>query len=245
MSYLKLGVNIDHIATLRQARGTIYPQPVEAAIIAERAGADMITLHMREDLRHIQPHDVEIIKNVLETGMNLELAITEDMLAFAQRIKPQYSCFVPEKREELTTEGGLDVIKNYNAVEHAVNSLKSFSEVSIFVDPDIEQINACKEAGADAVEIHTGRYADAQTEVERLKELEIIKQASQYAAKLKLIVNAGHGLNYHNVREIAEIKELSVLNIGHAIMARAFFSGLENAVKDMLSNIKDARGYVR
>lgn len=245
MNYLKLGVNIDHIATLRQARGTLYPQPIEAAIIAERAGADLITLHMREDLRHIQPKDVLLIKDVLETGMNLELAITDEMLEFAMRVKPEYCCFVPEKREELTTEGGLDVIKNYETVKQAVHKLKDVSEVAIFIDPDLEQIKACHEVGAQAIEIHTGKFADASTQSIRLSELGVIQQASKYAAKLKLIVNAGHGLNYHNVREIAQIKELSVLNIGHAIMARAFFTGLEHAVKDMRKNIRDARIYVK
>lgn len=237
-----LGVNIDHIATLREARGTRYPDPVQAAMEAEEAGADGITLHMREDLRHIQARDVRLIKEVLQTRMNLELAVTEAMLIFAEEIRPEHACLVPEKREELTTEGGLDVIGHLKTVEKAVHRLHSIgSEVSLFIDPDVHQIDAAHKVGAPVIELHTGCYADAKTEHERIKELNRIRQAAEYAASLKLVVNAGHGLNYHNVQDIAQIKELHELNIGHAIMARAFFCGLKEAVKHMRQLIQEAR----
>lgn len=239
-----LGVNIDHIATLRQARGTRYPDPVQAAIDAEEAGADGITLHMREDLRHIQARDVRLIKDVLQTRMNFELAVTEPMLDFADEIRPEHTCLVPEKREELTTEGGLDVIGLYKTVDKAVKRLKCFSEVSLFIDPDLRQIDAAKAVGAPAIELHTGCYADATTDATRAYELERIRQAAEYAANLNLIVNAGHGLHYHNVQPIARIKQLHELNIGHAIVARALFCGLKAAVKDMRQLMQEARNYV-
>lgn len=246
MNELQLGVNIDHIATLRQARGTKYPDPVEAAILAERAGADAITLHMREDLRHIQPRDVKLIKEVIQTKMNLELAITDSMIDFALEIKPEECCLVPEKREELTTEGGLDVSSNFDAVKNAITKLKSQGmEVAIFIDPDLQQIELSKKAGADAVEIHTGCYADAKDSRVKEKELLRIRQSAEYAAKLKLIVNAGHGLHYHNIKPIAKIKELNTLNIGHSIMARAFFTGITQAVEDMRKLMQEARNYVK
>ena len=239
-----LGVNIDHIATLRQARGTRYPDPVQAAIEAEEAGADGITLHMREDLRHIQARDVRLIKAVLQTRMNLELAVTDAMLAFAEEILPEHACLVPEKREELTTEGGLDVIGHYKSVDNAVKRLQAIgSEVSLFIDPDFKQIDAAVAVGAPAIELHTGCYADATTGVACEYELDRIKQAAKYAANLGLIVNAGHGLNYHNVKPIARIKELHELNIGHAIVARALFCGFKNAVKDMRLLLQEARNY--
>lgn len=237
-----LGVNIDHIATLRQARMTRYPDPVQAAIDSEEAGADGITLHMREDLRHIQPRDVRLIKDVLQTRMNLELAVTEDMIAFAKEIKPEHCCFVPEKREELTTEGGLDVVSYEKEVKKAVHDMRALDvEVSLFIDPDFKQIEASYKAGAQAIEIHTGCYADATTEHARLQELERIRQAVDYAVKLDLIVNAGHGLHYHNVKPIAAIGDLNELNIGHAIVARALFTGLKQAVKDMRQLMLEAR----
>lgn len=237
-----LGVNIDHIATLRQARMTRYPDPVQAAIDAEEAGADGITLHMREDLRHIQPRDVRLIKDVLQTRMNLELAVTEGMIKFAKDIKPEHCCFVPEKREELTTEGGLDVLTHESDVKKAVAEMQGIgSEVSLFIDPDKKQIEASKNTGAEAIEIHTGCYADATTVEEREKELGRIRQAVDYAVKLDLIVNAGHGLHYHNVQPIAAIEELNELNIGHAIIARAMFTGLKQAVKDMRQLMIEAR----
>lgn len=237
-----LGVNIDHIATLRQARGTRYPDPVQAAIDAEEAGADGITLHMREDLRHIQARDVRLIKAVLQTRMNLELAVTDAMLGFAEEIKPEHTCLVPEKREELTTEGGLDVVGQFEIVTHAVRRLQAFgSEVSLFIDPDEKQIDAAKAMGAPVIELHTGSYADATTEVAQAQELQRIKHAAEYAATLGIVVNAGHGLHYHNVQPIARIKELHELNIGHAIIARALSCGLKNAVRDMRQLMQEAR----
>ncbi len=237
-----LGVNIDHIATLRQARGTRYPDPVQAAIDAEEAGADGITLHMREDLRHIQARDVRLIKAVLQTRMNLELAVTEAMLDFAEEIEPEHACLVPEKREELTTEGGLDVVGHFNTVQRAVVRLQALgSEVSLFIDPDMKQIEAAKASGAPVIELHTGCYADATTEEQSIKELKRIRQAAEYAASLKLVVNAGHGLHYHNVQPIAKIKELHELNIGHAIIARALSCGLKDAVRHMRQLMLEAR----
>jgi len=237
-----LGVNIDHIATLRQARDTRYPDPVQAAMDAEEAGADGITLHMREDLRHIQARDVRLIKEVIQTRMNLELAVTDAMLDFAEEIKPEHSCLVPEKREEITTEGGLDVLTHRKAVEQAVRRLQAFgSEVSLFIDPDKDQIKAAVDVGAPVIELHTGCYADAETEEERQHELARIRTAAEYAASLNLIVNAGHGLHYHNVKAIAAIPELLELNIGHAIIARALFCGMKEAVKEMRQLMLEAR----
>ena len=242
---LLLGVNIDHIATLRQARGTRYPDPVQAAIEAEEAGADGITLHMREDLRHIQARDVRLIKQVLHTRMNLELALIPAMLDFAEEIAPEHICFVPEKREELTTEGGLDVITHQKVVESAILRMKAMgSEVSLFIDPDFGQIKAAAEVGAPAIELHTGCYADATHFEEQSHELQRIKRAAEYAAGLNLIVNAGHGLNYHNVKPIAAIHELNELNIGHAIIARALFSGLKEAVRQMRQLMREAKFHV-
>ncbi|CDZ78678.1 Pyridoxine 5'-phosphate synthase [Legionella massiliensis] len=241
-----LGVNIDHIATVRQARGTRYPDPVKAAMDAEEAGADGITLHMREDLRHIQARDVRLIKEVLQTKMNLELAVTDAMLDFAEEIKPECSCLVPEKREELTTEGGLDVVGHYNVVANAVKRLQRIgSEVSLFIDADKKQIEAAAAIGAPVIEIHTGCYADATNPVERQHELQRIKEAAEFAASLNLIVNAGHGLNYHNVQAIAAIKELHELNIGHAIIAQALFCGMKEAVRDMRQLMLEARNYAK
>lgn len=245
-SEILLGVNIDHIATLRQARGTRYPDPVQAAMDAEEAGADGITLHMREDLRHIQARDVRLIKAVLQTRMNLELAVTEAMLEFAEEIQPEHSCLVPEKREELTTEGGLDVVSQYDKVDKAIKRLKQFgSEVSLFIDPDLKQIEAAAALGAPVIEIHTGCYADAVEPQEVAHELERIREAASFAASLNLIVNAGHGLHYHNVKPIAAIKEMNELNIGHAIVARALFTGLKAAVKDMRQLMLEARNHVK
>jgi len=242
---LLLGVNIDHIATVRQARGTRYPDPVQAAMDAEEAGADGITLHMREDLRHIQARDVRLIKAVLQTRMNLELAITEAMLDFADEIKPEHACLVPEKREEITTEGGLDVIEHYHSVANAVKRLQLIgSEVSLFIDADFKQIDAAVAVGAPVIEIHTGCYADATTDAMREKEFHRVKEAAQYAAKKGLIVNAGHGLNYQNVKPIAAITEFHELNIGHAIIARALSCGLKEAVRHMRQLMLEARNYV-
>ena len=237
-----LGVNIDHVATLRQARGTRYPDPVQAAIEAEAAGADGITLHLREDLRHIQVRDVRLIKEVLQTRMNFEMAVTSAMLDFAEEIKPEHTCLVPEKREEITTEGGLDVIKHYHDVEQAVSRLKLMgSEVSLFIDPESKQIDAAVAVGAPVIELHTGCYADALTHSEQMRELSRIETAARYAYERGLIVNAGHGLHYHNVQPIAKIDVLHELNIGHAIIARALFSGLAEAVKHMRQLMVEAR----
>jgi pyridoxine 5-phosphate synthase len=242
---LLLGVNIDHVATLRQARGTRYPDPVQAAMDAEEAGADGITLHMREDLRHIQARDVRLIKQVLQTRMNLELAVTDAMLEFAEEILPEHTCLVPEKREELTTEGGLDVLTNQKKVHQAVLRLQKIgSEVSLFIDPDRDQIKAAAEIGAPVIELHTGCYADASNPQQQAHELERIKDAAHYAASLNLIVNAGHGLNYQNVKPVAAIKELLELNIGHAIVARALFCGFKEAVRHMRQLMQEARLYV-
>lgn len=239
---LLLGVNIDHVATLRQARGTLYPDPVQAAIEAENAGADGITLHLREDLRHIQVRDVRLIKDILQTRMNFEMAVTEAMLDFAEEIRPAHTCLVPEKREELTTEGGLNVIKHFNDIEKAVKRLCLIdTEVSLFIDPDTKQIDAACAVGAPVIEIHTGCYADAHSSSEQLHELGRVRIAAEYASKKGLIVNAGHGLHYHNVKAIARIPELNELNIGHAIIAKALFCGLYEAVKQMRQLMMEAR----
>jgi pyridoxine 5-phosphate synthase len=242
---LLLGVNIDHVATVRQARGTRYPDPIQAALDAEEAGADGITLHMREDLRHIQARDVRLIKQVMQTRMNLELAVTDAMLDFAEEIRPEHACLVPEKREELTTEGGLDVLGHQNVIASAIRRLqRAGSEVSLFIDPNKEQIKAAADLGAPVVELHTGCYADATCAEQQQRELERIQDAAAYAASLQLIVNAGHGLNYHNVKPIAAIKELLELNIGHAIVARALFCGFKEAVRHMRQLMQEARYHV-
>lgn len=240
-----LGVNIDHVATLRQARGCNYPDPVQAAILAEEAGADGITLHMREDRRHVNERDVRLIKQVIQTRMNLEAAITEEMLDFASEISPEHVCFVPERRQEITTEGGLDVIGNFASVQAAVKRMHAVnSVVSLFIDPDFKQINAASEANAEAIEIHTGCYANATKPENILKELDKIRQAAEYAANLGLIVNAGHGLHYHNVQAIAAIPVMHELNIGHAIVARAVMVGFKEAVRQIKQLMQEARGYV-
>lgn len=229
-----LGVNVDHIATLRQARGTRYPDPVQAAMLAEEAGADGITVHLREDRRHIQERDVRIMSETLQTRMNLEMAVTEEMIDFALEIKPEHVCLVPEKREELTTEGGLDVVANFNAVAKACDRLGSAGiEVSLFIDADESQIVAAKRAGAPVIEIHTGQYADSVCPAEQAELLSQLEHGIAFAKKQDLIVNAGHGLNYHNTQEIAALQGIHELNIGHAIIARAMFVGLKDAVREM------------
>ncbi len=239
---LLLGVNIDHIATLRQARGTRYPDPVYAAQLAEAAGADGITVHLREDRRHIQERDIRVLAEVLQTRMNLEMALTPEMLAFAQEIKPAHICLVPEKREELTTEGGLDVMTYESQVAHFCDVLEGQgSEVSLFIDPDVKQIDASVRCGAPAIELHTGAYADAESPMAMQEELARIRHAAHYAAQQGLIVNAGHGLHYHNVDAIAEIPELNELNIGHALIAHALFVGMTDAVKEMKALMLTAR----
>jgi len=231
---IKLGVNIDHVATLRQARGTQYPSPVQAALMAEGAGADSITLHLREDRRHIQDADVYILRHILQTKMNLEMAITDEMLDIARELAPEDVCLVPERREELTTEGGLDVAAQFEKVRAACDILgEAGVRVSLFIDPEIHQLEAAKSAGAPVVEIHTGRFADAEDEREAAKELARIRAAVEKGRSLGLAVNAGHGLNYHNVQAVAALPGVEELNIGHAIVARAIFSGWENAVREM------------
>jgi pyridoxine 5-phosphate synthase len=234
MTGLKLGVNIDHVASLRQARKTIYPDPVQAAYIAEEAGADIITLHLREDRRHIQERDVEILRQTIQTRMNLEMAVTEEMIAIASSIVPEEVCLVPEKREELTTEGGLDVASNHDKVADGVKRLHAAGIlVSLFIDADENQLDAAASAGARVVELHTGHFADAKNEAEADRQFELIRNAVAYGKKLGLKVNAGHGLHYHNVERVAAIPGLSDLNIGHSIIARAVFTGLAEAVREM------------
>lgn len=230
---IELGVNIDHVATLRQQRFTSYPDPVEAAVRAEEAGADAITLHLREDRRHIQDADVTAIQSRLRTRMNLECAVTDEMLAIACRVKPQDVCLVPEKREELTTEGGLDVLGHYDIVRQAVNQLHDAGiRVSLFIDPDKAQIEAASRMGSTVIELHTGAFADAQGEAAHA-ELDRIRAAAAFGVSLGLRVNAGHGLHYDNVQLVAAIPGIAELNIGHAIVARAVFDGWEKAVRDM------------
>jgi pyridoxine 5-phosphate synthase len=231
---IKLGLNIDHVATLRQARGTSYPNLVRAALICEEAGADAITIHLREDRRHIQDADVDILRGMLQTRMNLECAVTDEMIANALRVKPHDICLVPERREELTTEGGLDVVKHFDAVKQATERCgEAGTRVSLFIDPDEKQLDAAEAIGAPVVEIHTGKYADADSLPEREQELARIQRAVAYGHSLGLQVNAGHGLNYHNVRPIVAIPNVAELNIGHAIIAESVFIGLEAAVKKM------------
>lgn len=230
---LELGINIDHVATLRNARGTTYPDPLRAARLAEEAGADLITLHLREDRRHIKDADLMALRPLIKTRMNLECAVTPEMINIACQVKPHDVCLVPEKREEVTTEGGLDVLGHYAAVEAAIKQLKSAGiRVSLFIDPDEKQIQAARDVGATVVELHAGRYADVSGE-EQIKELERIKKAAQYAVSVGLRVNAGHGLHEGNVMPIAAISDLSELNIGHAIVAEALFKGWQNAIMDM------------
>ncbi len=231
---IKLGLNIDHVATLRQVRKARYPNLVRAALICEEAGADSITLHLREDRRHIQDADVELLRSMLQTRMNLECAVTEEMIDNALRIKPHDICLVPERREELTTEGGLDVAKHFDAVKRATERcLDAGIRVSLFIDPDHKQLDAAKTIGAPVVEIHTGKYADASSVPQRDHELERISRAVAHGHSLGLQVNGGHGLHYHNVQPIVAIPNIAELNIGHAIVAEAVFIGLEQAVKKM------------
>ena len=242
MQELLLGVNIDHVATLRQARGTRYPDPIQAAVEAEQAGADVITLHMREDRRHIQDRDVELLARVLQTRMNLEMAVTEEMLAIAERIRPPDCCLVPERREELTTEGGLDVVGQFGLISEACTRLKEMGiRVSLFVAADPKQIEATSRSGANTIEIHTGHYASNPDRDSRDQELRRIRVAVDQGVAAGLQVNAGHGLNYHTVTAIARIPQIRELNIGHAIIARAVFTGLHEAVREMKRLIREAR----
>jgi pyridoxine 5-phosphate synthase len=242
---IRLGVNIDHIATVRQARGTRYPDPIQAAMTAEQAGADLITLHLREDRRHIQERDVRLLQTMLLTRMNLEMAVTEEMLAFAERIRPHDVCLVPERREELTTEGGLDVLGQLERIRIACQRLAAVgTRVSLFIDADPAQIEAAVKVGAPVIEIHTGHFADATDETTCKQEYQRILAAVEQGIQAGLQVNAGHGLNYHNVIDIAAIPQISELNIGHAIVARALFSGFAEAVREMKRLMVEAR-YLR
>ncbi|MFW9606085.1 MAG: pyridoxine 5'-phosphate synthase [Pseudomonas sp.] len=229
-----LGVNIDHVATLRQARGTRYPDPIKAAMDAEEAGADGITVHLREDRRHIQDSDIHLLADVLQTRMNFEMGITNEMLAFARQMRPAHACFVPETRQELTTEGGLDVRSQESRIRDAIQQLAAVdTEVSLFIDADPRQIEAAARVGAPTIELHTGRYADAPSPAARAAELTRIRDAVAFGRSHGLIVNAGHGLHYHNVEAIAAIPGLHELNIGHAIVAHALFVGFKSAVAEM------------
>ena len=248
MSYLQpasqvieLGVNIDHVATVRNARGTVYPDPLRAALLAEEAGADLITLHLREDRRHIRDADVQAIRPRLVTRMNLECAVTQEMLDIACSIRPQDVCLVPERREEVTTEGGLDVRRYFPAVQAAIRQLQAEGiRVSLFIDADAEQIAASSEAGASVIELHTGRYADAGADTQQ-RELERIREGVAHGIRHGLKVNAGHGLHYTNVQAIAAIPDIAELNIGHAIVAQAVFDGWQKAVRDMKAIMVAAR----
>lgn len=239
---MELGVNIDHVATLRQQRLTSYPDPIKAARLAEDAGADLITLHLREDRRHIQDADVHQLRKLIRTRMNLECAITQEMLDISCAVRPDDVCLVPERREELTTEGGLDVKKHFDAVQAAVRQLKDAGiRVSIFIDPEVEQLELAKKAGATVIELHTGAYADAPTEELQAQELERIRKGAEAGVGLGLRVNAGHGLHYHNVQPIAAIEGIVELNIGHAIVSQAIFDGWTKAIRDMKALMRTAR----
>ena len=241
-STIYLGVNVDHIATLREARGTRYPDPVHAALQAELAGADSITMHLREDRRHIQDEDVKRFRGCAQTKLNIEMATTSEMLELAQEIKPEDVCLVPEKREELTTEGGLDVAGDQNRLtEYCAELNRANIQVSLFIDPSEAQIEATARVGAPVIELHTGQYAEAQTATERAAELGRIVRASELAYSLGLIVNAGHGLNYTNVQPIAQIEHINELNIGHSIVSQAAFTGIAEAVREMKRLMNEAR----
>ncbi len=236
-----LGVNIDHIATIRQARGTHYPSPIEGALLCEQSGADSITLHLREDRRHIQDEDVVVLREKLTTKMNLEMASTDEMIAIASKIKPQDCCLVPEKREELTTEGGLDVVNQISRMTDVCAQLKASNVVvSLFIDAQKDQIDAAKQCGAPVIELHTGHYADT-TGPEQQAEFERIKSMATYAHSIGLQVNAGHGLTLENTKTIAQLPEIVELNIGHSIIARAVFVGLESATNEMKNLMLEAR----
>jgi pyridoxine 5''-phosphate synthase len=229
-----LGVNIDHVATIRQARGTRYPEPVQAALIAEQAGADSITLHLREDRRHIQDRDVRLLAEVLQTHMNLEMAATDEMLRIACEVRPSYCCLVPERREELTTEGGLDAASQIDPLrDYCAQLAEAGIKVSLFIDADERQLEAAAEIGVPVIEIHTGHYAEERHPERKQAELARIAHAALYGQRMGLQVNAGHGLDYHNVQAVAAIPELVEFNIGHAIVARAIFHGLAEAVREM------------
>ncbi len=238
----RLGVNVDHVATLRQARRVVYPDPVAAAALAELGGADQITIHLREDRRHIQDRDLRILRDTVSTPLNLEMAATQEMIKIAYESKPDVSTLVPERREELTTEGGLDVIGQRDSLQKMVKTLRDGEiQVSLFIDPDVDQVRAAHKIDANRVELHTGRYCDAKSERERARELARVVDAAKAAAKLGLRVAAGHGLSYTNVQPVAMIDEVEELNIGHSIIARAVLVGMRDAVREMAGLIRAAR----
>jgi pyridoxine 5-phosphate synthase len=237
----RLGVNVDHVATVRQARRAAYPDPVEAALLAERAGADQITVHLREDRRHIQDRDVEILRRVVQTELNLEMAATQEMVSIALKLSPDTVTFVPERREEVTTEGGLDVIQHRDQLSRFIRLLRdSDIRVSLFIDPDLDQVRAAHKLDAHAIELHTGRYAEAQSRAKK-EELQRLRDASKLASKLEMMVAAGHGLHYTNTTAVTQIAEIQELNIGHSIVARALMTGMEAAVRDILAVMREAR----
>ncbi|MBN1208501.1 MAG: pyridoxine 5'-phosphate synthase [Myxococcaceae bacterium] len=237
----RLGVNVDHVATLRQARRTTYPDPVTAAALAELAGAQQITIHLREDRRHIQDRDLRILRETCQTLLNLEMAATAEMVKIAYEYKPDVATLVPERREEVTTEGGLDVAGQREQVAKIIKNLKDGEiTVSLFIDPDLDQVRAAHKVDADRIELHTGRYCEARNERERGRELSRIVDAAKAAAKLGMSVAAGHGLNYDNVQPVARIREIDELNIGHAIVGRAVLVGFERAVREMLELMRNA-----
>lgn len=240
-----LGVNIDHVATIRQARGTRYPELIQAALIAEQNGADSITAHLREDRRHIQDRDIFLLKDIIHTRLNMEMAVTTEMLEIAVKVRPHACCLVPEKREELTTEGGLEVAGNLSPLQRACEKLANAGiEVSLFIAPEQAQIDAAKAAGAPVIELHTGHYANALAPTEKNTELDRIRQAAHYASSIGLKVNAGHGLGFHNVEAICRIPEIVELNIGHSIIAQALFSGLAQSVRDLKQTMLTARSQI-
>lgn len=241
MKRVLLGVNIDHVATLRQARAGVEPEPIQAALLAEQAGADGITVHLREDRRHIVDRDLEVLKATLQTRMNLEMAATEEMLSIAERLKPEHCCLVPERADEITTEGGLDVLANFDQLKAATERLQASGiQVSIFIDTQPEQIEAAARCGAEAIEIHTGHYAKATSPAAQEEAFRLVRQGLDIGLENGLIVNAGHGLNYHNVHAIARLPGINELNIGHAIVARSVFVGLPEAVRTMRQLIDQA-----
>lgn len=239
----KLGVNVDHVATLRQVRGGSYPDPVSAAVLAELGGADQITVHLREDRRHISERDLKILRQTVRTRLNLEMAAVQEMCATAYDVRPDAACIVPERRQEVTTEGGLNVIESLESVKKTCAFLRDGGiEVSIFIDPEADQLRASHRAGAQCVELHTGKYCDAPNARARAEELERIVDAAKAGKKLGLKVNAGHGLNYFNVYDVAAVQEIEEFNIGHAIVAKAVLVGMEQAVRDMVDILRYARG---
>lgn len=243
---MKLGVNVDHTATLREARGTSYPSPAIAALLAEHAGCDSIVIHLREDRRHIKEQDADLIKEIVKVPLNLEMSVNKNIVIFAQSLAPYQATLVPENRQELTTEGGLNLIKNYKETGIAVKKLKKAGiKVSLFIDPVKKQIKTAKDLGADIIEINTGRFSETKTTLSSNKEVETIKAAVEFAKKIGFFVAAGHGLNYENVKKIAKIKGIEEFNIGHSIICHSLFVGIVSAVEEMISLIKNQKPNIR